>query len=295
MNNLVELFCDVDDFCQTFLPRWESQQMASGDLQRRRKGKLSLSEIMTIIILFHQSNYRTFKAFYKEYVEMYLRSAFPDLVSYPRFVALKPRALGPLCAYLYRLYGQCSGISFIDSTPLKVCHNRRIQQHKVFAGLAGRGKSSMGWFYGFKLHLVVNDQGQLLGCQLTSGNVDDRTPVPTLAKHLFGKLFGDRGYVSQPLFDQLWQTFNVQLITKLRKNMKNKLMTMSDKILLRKRALIETIIDQLKNISQIEHSRHRSPFNFLVNVLAGLIAYCHQPKKPALHFISDSASLLAYP
>ena len=295
MNSLVELFCDVDDFCQSFLPIWEKQQISSGLKQRRRKGKLSLSENMTIIILFHQSNYRTFKAFYKEHVRKQLCSEFPNLVSYPRFVALKPRALGPLSVYLYSLYGQCSGISFIDSTPLKVCHNRRIQQHKVFAGLAGRGKSSMGWFYGFKLHLVVNDQGQLLGCQITAGNVDDRKPVPARAKHLFRKLFGDRGYVSKPLFEQLWQTFNLQLITKLRKNMKNKLMTMSDKILLRKRALVETIIDQLKNISQIEHSRHRSPFNFLVNVLAGLIAYCHQPKKPALQFISDSASLVAYP
>lgn len=295
MNSLVELFCDVDDFCQAFLPSWENQQLSSGLKQRRRRGQLCLSEIMTIIILFHQSNYRTFKAFYNEYVRTRLRSAFPGLVSYPRFVALKPRALGPLCAYLYSLYGHYSGVSFIDSTPLAVCHNRRIQQHKVFAGLAARGKTSMGWFYGFKLHLVVNDQGQLLGCQLTPGNVDDRSPVPTLAKQLFGKLFGDRGYVSKPLCKQLRQDFNVQLITKLRKNMKNQLMTMSDKILLRKRALIETIIDQLKNISQIEHSRHRSPFNFLVNVLAGLIAYCHQPKKPALQFLSNSASLVAYP
>jgi hypothetical protein len=295
MNSLVELFCDVDDFCQEFLPRWESSQLTSGLKQRRRRGQLSLSEIMTIIIYFHQSSYRTFKAFYNEKVLVNLRSAFPGLISYPRFVALMPRTLGPLGAYLYSLYGPCSGISFIDSTPLAVCHNRRIQQHKVFTGLAARGKTSMGWFYGFKLHLVVNDQGQLLGCQITSGNVDDRAPVPVLAKQLFGKLFGDRGYISKPLFDQLWQTFNVQLITKLRKNMKNQLMTVSDKILLRKRAIIETIIDQLKNISQIEHSRHRSPFNFIVNVLAGLIAYCHQPKKPSLHFLSNPNSLVAYP
>ena len=295
MNSLVELFCDVDDFCQVFLPSWEGKQLATGLKQRRRNGRLSPSEIMTIIIHFHQSNYRNFKAYFNEYVRIHLRSEFPSLVSYHRFVALMPRTLGPLCAYLYSLYGQCSGISFVDSTPLAVCHNRRIQQHKVFDGLAARGKTSMGWFYGFKLHLVVNDQGQLLGCQLTPGNVDDRVPVPTLAKQLFGKLFGDRGYISKPLFDQLWQAFNLQLITNLRKNMKNQLMTMSDKLLLRKRAIIETIIDQLKNISQIEHSRHRSPFNFLINVLAGLVAYCHQPKKPSLHFLSNSTALVAYP
>jgi transposase len=165
----------------------------------------------------------------------------------------------------------------------------------VFEGVAARGKTSMGWFYGFKLHLVVNDQGELLACQLTPGNVDDRTPVPILSKRLFGKLFGDRGYVSKPLFEQLWQDFQVQLITKLRKNMKNRLMTMSDKLLLRKRALIETIIDQLKNISQIEHSRHRSPINFVVNVLAGLIAYCHQPKKLALQFVDELNAIVSYP
>jgi transposase len=289
--SLVELFCHVDDFCQTFEPAWEHLQLSSGTKTRRRAGQLCLSEIMTLIIHFHQSSYRNFKAYYTEYVQVYLRSAFPNLVSYERFVHLQSRALGPLLAYLHSLYGPCSGTSFIDSTALGVCHNRRIPAHRVFAGLAARGKTSMGWFYGFKLHLVVNDQGELLACHLTPGNVDDRQPVPLLAQRLWGKLFGDRGYVSQPLMEQLWHTLNVHLITKLRKNMKNRLMLLSDKLLLRKRAIIETIIDQLKNISQIEHTRHRSPVNFFVNVLAGLIAYCHQPKKPALKFAQTGRAL----
>lgn len=140
----------------------------------------------------------------------------------------------------------------------------------------------MGWFYGFKLHLIVNDRGELLSLMLTPGNVDDRKPVPNLVEDLFGKLFADKGYISQPLFDRLLQTFNVQLITKLRSNMKNRLLPLADRVLLRKRSIIETIFDQLKNISQIEHSRHRSPTNFLVNVLCGLIAYCHKPLKPSL-------------
>ena len=289
--SLVELFCHVDDFCQTFEPTWEHLQLSNGIKTRRRAGQLCLSEIMTLSIHFHQSRYRHFKAYYTEYVQVYLQAAFPNLVSYERFVHLQSRALGPLLAYLYSLYGSCSGTSFIDSTALAVCHNRRIPAHQVFAGLAARGKTSMGWFYGFKLHLVVNDQGELLACHLTPGNVDDRQPVPLLAQHLWGKLFGDRGYVSQPLMKQLWHLFNVHLITKLRKNMKNRLMLLNDKLLLRKRAIIETIIDQLKNISQIEHTRHRSPVNFLVNVLAGLIAYCHQPKKPALKFAQTDRAL----
>jgi len=186
-----------------------------------------------------------------------------------------------LWAYALSRCGGCTGISFIDSTVLRVCHNRRIPRHRVFAGIAARGQSSMGWFYGFKLHLIVNDRGDILAFTLTPGNVDDRKPVPRLAKALLGKLFGDKGYVSLPLFQTLLQQ-GVQLITNLRANMKNQLVVLSDKLLLRKRFIIETINDQLKNISQIEHSRHRSAINFLVNLVCGLIAYCHQPKKPAL-------------
>ena len=295
MPSLVEMFCHVDDFCQAFEPHWVQKQLAAGIKRRRRPRQLCLSEIMTIIIHFHQFSYRDFKAYYQEHVAIYLRSEFPNLVSYARFVTLMQEPLLPLSGYLYSLFGPCSGVSFIDSTPLVVCHNRRIPQHKVFAEVAARGKTSMGWFYGFKLHLVVNDQGELLACQLTPGNGDDRTPVPILSKQLFGKLFGDRGYISKKLCEQLWQDCQVQLITTLRKNMQNRLMVMSDKLLLRKRALIETIIDQLKNISQIEHTRHRSPINFVVNLLAGLIAYCHQPKKPALQFVAELNAMVAYP
>jgi hypothetical protein len=115
------------------------------------------------------------------------------------------------------------------------------------------------------------------------GNVDDRRPVPRLVRRLFGKLFGDRGYISQPLAEQLLVEHGIQLITKVRKNMRERLLAYTDKLLLRKRALIESVNDQLKNVCQIEHTRHRSPFNFVVHLLAGLIAYCHQPKKPSLH------------
>lgn len=163
-----------------------------------------------------------------------------------------------------------------------MCHNRRIQQHRVFARLAKRGKTSVGWFFGFKLHLVFNDCGEVLTFTLTPGNINDRAPVPQFAKQLFGKLFGDKGYLSQPLANQLASTFGVELITPRCKNMKKLERPLVDKLLLRKRAIVETIIDQLKNISQIEHTRHRSPVNFLVNLVCGLIAYCHQPKKPSL-------------
>lgn len=282
MFSLEDLFCSVDDFCQQFEPLWHQQLLGNGLVHRNRARSLSLSEIMTILIGFHQSGYRNFKAYYIEKVQLQWRSAFPALVSYHRFVEWIPSSLLPLCAYLRSCFGRCTGIGFLDSTSLKVCHNRRIQQHKVFKDLAARGKTSVDWFFGFKLHLVLNDRGELLNFSLTPGNVDDRTPVPKLLQQLFGKVFADKGYLSQSLAQQLMETTGVQLITKRRRNMQQRLIDLGDRLLLRKRAIIETVIDQLKNISQIEHSRHRSPVNCFVNGVCGLIAYCHQPKKPSI-------------
>ena len=289
--SLEDLFCDVDDFCRRFLPVWHRQQLQYQERQRLRGGRLALSEIMTILIHFHQSHYRNFKAYYLLYVCRHLAGAFPNRLSYNRLVAVIPTALVPLCVYLHTRKGLVTGIAFIDATSLVVCHNRRIQSHKVFKSVARRGKTSVGWFYGFKLHLVVNDRGDLLAFQITPGNTDDRQPVPRLVKGLTGKLFGDRGYISQKLFETLLEQ-NLQLITKLRKTMRNKLLPLADKLLLRKRALIETINDQLKNISQIEHTRHRSGVNAMINLLAGLVAYTHQPKKPSLDLSQNQLQLL---
>ncbi len=281
--SLLELFCHVDDFCRAFVPPWQQMQLASGMIRRHRARSLSLSEIMTILIWFHCSGYRNFKTYYQAHVQRHLQSEFPTLVSYSRFVEFTPSALLPLLAYLRTCLGSCTGVSFLDATALAVCDPHRIAQHKVFAGWAQRGKTSTGWFFGFKLHLLVNDRGEVLNFALSPGNTDDRRPVPTLVKRFFGKIFADKGYVSQPLFRQLLETFGLELITKLRANMKNRLLPLADKLLLRKRAIIETVFDQLKNISQIEHTRHRSVNNFVVNLVCGLIAYCHQPKKPSLH------------
>jgi hypothetical protein len=283
--SLLELFCNIDDFCQTFVPKWEQEMLQNGKKRRRRPGQLYLSEIITLLVHFHQMRFRDFKTYYLSYVLPHLRSEFPGLVSYNRFVELTPSALGPLCAYLQNCYGDCTGISFIDSTPIVVCHNRRIGQHRVFEGVAQRGKNSVGWFYGFKLHLVVNDRGELLACRLTAGNKDDRAPVSKLAKRLFGWLYGDKGYISQTLVKELLEKLGLHFITKIRDNMKNHLISLSDHVLLRKRAILESVIDQLKNISQIEHTRHRSLTSLMVNLVCGLIAYCHQPKKPSLHLV----------
>lgn len=289
--DILRLFYDCDEFCVRFLPRWQAQLLAAQALQRQRASSLSLSEVMTIVILFQQSGYRNFKTFYQAHVCQHLRRAFPRLVSYNRFIELEAACVVPLAVFLHTRYGHCTGLSFVDATSVKVCHNLRIKAHRVFKDVAARGKTSVGWFYGFKVHLVINDQGELLAVMITPGNTDDRKPVPRLAKHLWGKLFGDRGYISQALFDQLW-AHDVQLVTKLKKNMKNKLLPLLDKLLLRKRALIETVNDQLKNIYQLEHTRHRSVTNFLVNLLAALIAYTYQEKKPALNLSTTALALL---
>jgi transposase len=287
--DIVTIFCDIDDFCQSLLAREHPQLPAPSGSKKRRASSLSLSEVMTILVWFHASHYRTFKHYYLDSVLSGKRAEFPGLPSYTRFVELIPLTLLPLCAYLQTRKGQPTGIQFIDSLPIRVCHNRRIPSHKVFAGLAQRGKGSMGWFYGFKLHLIINERGEVLGLTLTPGNTDDRRPVVKLVRQLWGKLFGDRGYIGQELFEQLW-TGGLQLITKLKRNMKNKLMPVLDKLLLRKRALIECVNDQRKNISQIEHTRHRSAANGIINMLAAVAAYTFQPKKPALDLSTTTES-----
>lgn len=291
--SILDLYCSVDAFWQQFEPLWEREQLRSGQRRRKRATRLSPSELMTILILFQPSGYRTFKGFYTQHVQTQLRAEFPQLVSYTRFVALMPRVLLPLAIYLHTHLGDCTGISFVDATSLHVCHNARIHQHRVCRADARRGKTSVGWFYGFKLHLVVNDRGELLAFCLTPGNVDDRHPIPRLVRRLFGKLFGDRGYISAALAEQLLVAHGLVFITKRRKNMRAQALSTLDKLLLRKRALIESVHDELKNVCQIEHTRHRSPYNFLVHLLAGLIAYCHLPKKPSLHLAGGLDALPA--
>lgn len=288
--DILTLFFDIDEFCKAFEPLWNKHLLEADTKKRNRQRSLAVSEVLTILVLFHLSGYRNLKTFYLLHVCQHLRAEFPALVSYSRFVEYQRDALLPLAAYLQTRRGTCTGISFVDSTKLAVCENLRIPQHQQFVDCAGRGKTSVGWFYGFKLHMTVNERGELLSWFVTAGNVDDRRPVSHLVRKLWGKLFGDKGYVSAPLKFILGE-HGLEFITKLKKNMKPQALTQMDKILLRKRALIESVIDQLKNISQIEHTRHRSFWNFLVNIIAGLAAYTWREKRPALNLNVKELSL----
>jgi len=201
-------------------------------------------------------------------------------------VELQQKALLPMVLFLKTLrLGKNTGISFVDSTPIRVCNNKRIHNHKVFQGIAQRGKSTIGYFFGFKLHLIVNDQGEIIEFVITPGNIDDRQPLKdgNFLNKISGKLFGDNGYLSKDLVEKLFVD-GIHLITGIRNNMKNQLMTIHDKIMLRKRSIIETINDELKNICQIEHSRHRSFVNFITNLISGLLAYSFLPKKPRIKY-----------
>ena len=279
----IAIFCDTDDFCKAYEEYCRNRLLMDKDEVVPRT-RMSLSEIMTILIMYHLSGYKTFKWYYTRYVIIHQRKDFPDLVSYNRFVEIMQFALVPLILYTIKArFGKCSGISFVDSTPLKVCDNRRIHNHRVFSKYAKIGKTSMGWFYGFKLHLIINDKGELLSFCLTSGNVDDRNEkvMDSLTKEIFGKLFADRGYISQKLFEKLLEK-DITLVTRAKKNMKNKLMDLHDRLMLRKRTVIESVNDFLKNICDIDHSRHRSVTNFLVNLVSALAAYSFLPKKPSV-------------
>ena len=270
-SKVTEIYCMVDDFCKEFVLQQEKFMIEDKKTRHRNKpNRMSDAEIMVVLILFHSGGFRCFKHYYKEYVCKHLKHLFPRQVSYNRFVELEKEVLLPMTIFIKKvLLGTCTGISFVDSTPLRVCRNQRILIHKTFEGLAERGKCSMGWFFGFKLHLIINDKGEILNFMFTPGNVDDREPLKQgkFVENIKGKLCADKGYIGQALFENLFLN-GIQLVTKVKSNMKNSLMSIADKILLRKRALIETVNDELKNIAQIEHSRHRSFNNFIANSLS---------------------------
>lgn len=280
---LEEIYCLMDDFCKIFEEGQKSWCLPRPNHKRKRACALSLSEIMTILVLFHLSHYRTFKDFYLHCLLKTMRKDFPRAVSYTRFVELIPHALMPLIALIQGFSGKQTGTYYVDSTQLSVCHNLRIARHKVFKHLAKRGKTSTGWFFGFKLHLVINHHGEIMKVVLTPGNVDDRKMLDKLTANLTGWLFGDKGYLGKNIKDSLLKR-GLDLITRAKKNMKKIPLSAVQKFYLSKRGIIETVIGQLKAICHIQHTRHRSPTNWITNIMAGLLAYILKPLKPSVRF-----------
>ncbi len=282
-DKITEIFVLVDEFCIEFEKTVTRHSLGN---KPKKKPRMSHSEVITIMILFHFGAFKNLKHFYLFYVKEHLRQDFPRTVSYNRFVEILQQTALPMTLFLKTCcLGECTGISYVDSTPIRVCKNKRIPRHKVFEGLAQRGKSTMGYFFGFKLHFIINDKGEILNFVITPGNTDDREPLKNqkFVEKIKGKLYADKGYVSKKLTEVLFID-GLHLITYIRNNMRNVIMEMKDKLLLRKRSVIETINDELKNICSIEHSRHRSFENFITNMISGLIAYSFFPKKPAIKY-----------
>lgn len=277
---LETIFCIADDFCKEF-NKTKKHYLINEDFTKKRykHNKLSDSEIITILIFFHYSKFKTFKDYYELAIRGYLRSAFRDLVSYNRFLELAQNYILTVFVFSNAFNGRKDGTIYF-----KVCHNKRTSSNKVFRKIAKKGKTSMGWFFGFKLHFVINHFGEIVEFILTPGNVSDKNQVVIdfLTRNIKGKLFGDKGYISGKLFKKLFEK-GIQIITKIRKNMKNCFVGLADKLLLKKRGVIESVGNILKNFHQIEHSRHRSFEGFLLNVFSAISAYHLRPNKPSIN------------
>lgn len=292
--DITALYCCLDDFVILYQD-WERHKLIDNGRRRCREGKLSLSEMLLIMILFHRSSFRNFKCFYTYGVGQQYREYFSEIPSYERFIALQGRLLTPLCLLLHMLMGQSerTGLYVIDSSSLKVCHPKRIRRNKVFSGLAKRGKSTMGWFFGFKLHITINHKGEIIAVRITPGNIDDRAVLDRMTTGLTGKILGDKGYISRKWFQKLWQR-GLHILVGIRKNMKNYLLPIYNKLLMRKRFIVETVFGVLKQDMGLEHSRHRSPVNAIVHILSCLVAYCLKTTKPKMAF-NNKEILQAYP
>lgn len=278
---LIKTFTLIDDFCKRFLPKWKKNLIGNNFIER--KDSLKISEIITILILFNSSNILYFKSFYFANYDILLKY-FPKLPSYQRFVLLQKKAFIPLMAFSRFLmrFARRNDIYFIDSTSIPVCRNQRIKKHRTFKYFAQRGKTSMGWFFGFKLHIIINERGELVNLQVSKGNIHDTKPVKELAKGLKGYLIGDKGYLSKTLKEELIKEQDLQLITRIRKDMKPQIMTLKSSFYLQKRGIVETIIGHLKDFKHLVSSKYRSTINFFMNIFSSITAYQLEENKPNL-------------
>ena len=279
--DITPLFCFIDDFtsaCEQELKR-KALPSSQGKNPTRIPG-LTAGEIITIILLFHESPCRNFKFFYTSFLPLY-RKDFPSLPTYARFVALMPRVGILLAVLLCTLFSKSTGMSYIDATPIPVCHPKRMSRNKVFKDIAALGKTTKGWFFGLKLHAIITEKGGLVRVKLTPGNKDDRAVVSQMTQGLTGWLFGDKGYISKELFLTLYRR-GLKLVTGIKKSTQNLPIPLHEKIMLRKRSIIETVFDYLKNKLQLEHTRHRSPVNAMIHILSTLVCYQLKPSKPSV-------------
>ena len=276
------IFTIVDDFCKAY-EDWISHKLLSSGKQRNREGKLSLSEAVSIMIFYHFSQFKHFKIYYQYFVQN--GTLFKNPPCYGRFIQIILSLFLPIVIMVYYLSGKHTGIYYADSTHFAVCKNIRIARNRTFAGLAQRGRSSIDWFYGFKLHMIINDKSEIIAIKITKGNTDDRKAFEEMVikKDLKGKCYADKGYISKDLFTRLYHK-GLILITGIKSNMKNYLMPILDKIFLRKRFIIETIFGYIKEHFNLRPNKYRSPTNFFASLFSALIAFQIKPNKPSISY-----------
>jgi hypothetical protein len=291
MIDLTELYAEIDDFCREISKNLNSYLVGVDKSFNIDTPGLNLAEVLTILIYYHFSHFDCLKHYYLVKIQLNHKKDFPKLPSYNRFVERIKEV--SLLAALYLQYRQAKfdGMGYIDSTPLKVSHPKRTNSHKVFKFVAKIGKSSMGWFYGFKLHVICDFSGNIVKCGITQGCTNDLKFGKEMLKDLKGKIFADKGYINKKIFLDLLDK-GLILVTGVKKNMKNRLLDIWDKILLKKRSLIESVFNVMKNTLHLEHSRHRSVVNAGVYYLTTLIAYCWKPNKPHIKFNKQEIQLL---
>jgi len=265
---IIKLYCILDDL----------HRLLEGRLLGRKDGRrsvLSDSACMTLAILRWKSGSLSWKSFYREVLPWY-RRYFPNLPDYQNFIAHIHR-ITPLITRLIPLLLQVAKsqgehrIYFIDSTPIPVCGTKRIEDNRTAGGLASRGKHSLGWFYGFKLHAVCDTEGRLVALTVTTGSTHDSIPVVDLVRELSGVLVGDAAYVGEELRKEL-QEMGVYLQAAPRKNM-NKMMTKLQGFLFRQRQAIERVFASLKYRFHLDLSLARSVSGMLALITTALCFY----------------------
>lgn len=276
---LIEIFCQIDDFCQNVANWAKENEVHCVSFH----GQMQVSELLTILVFYHHSGYKNFQYYYQSFVLGDGASCFPRAVSYKRFLTLIPRCFNHLLVLAHVqciIKSQKTGVYFADSKKLPVCDNRRIHSNRVFKGIANRGKSSTGWFYGLKLHLVINNLGQVINFLVTPANVSDNKVLEKLFENIKGECYADKGYLTK-LFQKFFNK-GLHIVSKIRNNMKNQLMPLQQKWWLMKRGVIESVNDLLMTVFDIDHTRHRSPINAITHAIAGLIAYSFYDVKPSV-------------
>lgn len=294
INQLTRIFCQIDDFCKEFSGYINARLLPSFNKKSPRGPACSLSdsEIMTILILFQSSGYRNFKTFYIGFLSNYFQSAFPELPTYNRFIQIMNRVIFPLILFSQLNSGKRTGIYYVDSTCLPVCNLKRSKRHKTFEEIAQYGRTSVGWFFGLKLHLVINNHGELIAFKITRANQHDAKACESLLKTLNGLVFGDKGYLGKELFSRLLKN-GLKLITRVRKNMKAPALSSLEKQLLNQRGIIETVIGHLKHRYQVWHTRHRSIINAMTHLMAAIAAYVIEPLKISAIKLLESSNFLS--